>query len=106
MLAFSHGLLKWVATREASNYMETLEKYWLFIGISISVYFFIFLYYAYILRTISISYLYPVYTGLSIVFVAAVGVFGFEESFGSKQAAGVLFILVGVYLTTSVGDIH
>ena len=102
LLTISHGLLKWLSTKETVGYVEIISKYWWVIGLSISIYVFIFLYYAYILRRIPISSLYPAYTGLSIVFVVAVGVLHFGEPFGLKQTVGVILIVVGIFLLTGL----
>lgn len=102
LLTFSHGLLKWVSLQKANTDLALLIKYWWVIGTAISLYVFIFFYYAYILRSISINVLYPVYTGLSIVAVFLMGGLIFNEPVTIKQMFGCIFILVGIYFVVGV----
>jgi small multidrug resistance pump len=103
LLAFSHGLLKWISAQEASNFLEKVSLYWWQLGLAIGIYVFIFFYYAYLLQKISLSALYPAYTGLSIVLVAAVGALIFDEAVTIYQVIGILLIILGVLLVTSLG---
>ncbi|MDX1431383.1 MAG: SMR family transporter [Gammaproteobacteria bacterium] len=103
LLTLSHGLLKWVSTHRQATYLETLVEYWWAVGLAMSLYVFIFFYYVYVLRSVPIGYLYPVYTGLSIVFVFAMGAWFFGEPTSAAQIAGSALILVGIFLVTGVG---
>jgi multidrug transporter EmrE-like cation transporter len=44
--------------------------------------------------------LFPIYTGLTLVLVALVGVLLFGERLSAAQAAGIVLIVVGVFLLT------
>lgn len=98
LLAFSHALMKWVAARSHSGYLHSLVDHWLVMTSAIALYVFIFFYYNYILRVIPLSILYPVYTGLSILFVVLVGSLWFEETIGRIQLLGCILITSGVIL--------
>jgi len=100
LLAFSHGLLKWVSSQQSESYLHSLTQYWWVIGLAIGIYVFIFFYYAYVLRTLAIGVLYPAYTGLSIVLVLLMGVWLFGENITLWQIAGCLLIICGIFLVT------
>ena len=102
LLTLSHGLLKWVASHTSKNYIQTLLEYWWVIGLAISVYVFIFFYYAYVLRTVDIAILYPIYTGLSIIFVFLMGIYFFGESTSTWQLLGCGLIMSGIILVSGV----
>lgn len=100
LLVFAHGLLKWVAQHPADNYVALLMAYWPIVFISMGLYGFIFFYYAHLLKKLDITRLYPAYTGLSIVFLMAVGVVFFGESVTVMQAAGCIMIIGGIFLVS------
>jgi multidrug transporter EmrE-like cation transporter len=100
LLAFSHGLLKWIANQPSEDYWHSLLAYWWVFGLAIGIYGFIFFYYAYVLRTVAIGVLYPVYTGLSIVLVLLMGVWLFGEPITFWQVAGCVLIAGGIFLVT------
>ena len=98
LLALSHGLLKWVAIQKAENYFRLLGDHWGIIGLALAVYAAIFFYYIFMLKSTSLSIIYPLYTGLSLLFVLLLGAFVFHERLDFFQAAGSLCILLGVVL--------
>lgn len=100
LLVLAHGLLKWVAQHPADNYIALLVAYWPMVLISMVLYGFIFFYYAHLLKKLDITQLYPAYTGLSIVFLIAVGVVIFGESVTLMQAAGCVMIIGGIFLVS------
>lgn len=100
LLATSHCILKWVSMQEYSSYINLLKEFWLVIGFSLSIYVFIFFYYIFILKSNPISILYPTYTGLSIIFVLILAHFIFKETINFNQLLGVVFTIIGVFLTT------
>lgn len=102
LLCFSHGLLKWISSRSSESYWQAALQYWWVMCGAISVYVFIFFYYAYILKYVSISILYPVYTGLSIVLVFTMGVFVFNEPYTWQHVAGCALIVAGVFLVSGM----
>lgn len=98
LLASSHTLLKWVSIQEHDNYFKVLQNHWFAVGLALSVYGFIFFYYIYVLKNASLSSLYPVYTGLSIILVLISAKIFFNESFTLLQVCGALFIVFGISL--------
>lgn len=98
MLAFSHGLLKWVASQPSVGPVQGLLRHWEAIAVAVGIYVLIFVYYLFALRFVPLSTLYPAYTGISIGLVYGVGVFAFGETTSGWQAAGCLLIVIGVFL--------
>jgi len=100
LLAFSHGLLKWVAIQKVDGYFDLLAQYWWIICVAIGIYVFIFFYYAYVLRFVQISTFYPIYTGLSIILVFLIGIGWFGETMRWPQAIGCLLIISGIFMVS------
>lgn len=100
LLTLSHGILKWVSTHQSETFLESLVEYWWAVGLAIGLYVFIFFYYIYVLRSVPIGYLYPVYTGLSIVLVFAMGAWLFDETVSISQIVGGTLILSGIFLVS------
>ena len=98
LLAFSHGLLKWVARKEVENYLDLVSSYWLQIGFSLLIYGFVFFYYIHVLRKEDIAILYSSYTGLSILLVLSIGIFFFGETLSFGQIGGGILIIAGIVL--------
>ena len=65
---------------------------------ALALYGFIFFYYIVVLRSSPVSILYPVYTGLSVLFVLLAGRFYFSEPLSSVQIVGAGFVLMGIVL--------
>jgi len=104
LLTFSHGLLRWLSTQEAGSFVNCALQNWRVTGTAIAIYIFIFFYYAYILKFISISVLYPVYTGLSIIFVFLMGTFFFHEPYSMRHIIGCVLIIAGIYLVSGASN--
>ncbi|MCD6388210.1 MAG: EamA family transporter [Desulfobulbaceae bacterium] len=98
LLALSHGLLKWVAMQKAENYFKLLGAHWGILGLALAIYAGIFFYYIFMLKSTSLSIIYPLYTGLSLIFVMLLGVLVFHERLDLFQGLGSLFIVIGVAL--------
>lgn len=98
LLALSHGLLKWVAVQKAENYFKLLGAHWGILGLALAIYAGIFFYYIFMLKSTSLSIIYPLYTGLSLLFVLLLGTFVFHERLDAFQGLGALFIVIGVFL--------
>ena len=96
LLAFSHGILKWLSGQNHSDYFDLLSQNWLYLLISLSIYGFIFFYYVFVLRNSPISILYPIYTGLSVLFVLFIGKVIFNEVTSIYQIFGATLILAGI----------
>ena len=99
LLTCSHGILKWVSSQAIAGYTDLLMNHWKAIFVALAVYGCTFFYYILVLRSSPISMLYPIYTGLSVLFVLLVGRLVFEESLQPTQIAGALCILLGIILT-------
>ena len=98
LLASSHALLKWVSVQPNNGYMDMLLTQWKGIFAALALYGFIFFYYIVVLRSSPVSILYPVYTGLSVLFVLLAGRFVFSEPLTGLQILGAGFVLAGIVL--------
>jgi small multidrug resistance pump len=101
LLASSHGILKWVSSQPHENYIQMLLEHWKAVFAALAVYGFIFFYYILVLRSSPVSILYPVYTGLSVLFVLLIGRLVFSEPLTSVQVFGAGFVLMGIVLMGS-----
>ncbi|MBT9136615.1 MAG: Multidrug resistance protein EbrB [Firmicutes bacterium] len=68
---------------------------------ALALYMIVFVAYAYALRSISISFLFPVYTGLSVVLVFLLGALLFGEKISVKSVAGCVLIVTGIVFMSS-----
>jgi multidrug transporter EmrE-like cation transporter len=100
MLAFSHGIMKWVALRAKGSFYELVIHNWFPLGCAIVIYVFLFLYYTQILRSTALNMLYPVYGGLSILFVFLLGTWFFGETAGALKIFGCVLIMCGIFFVT------
>lgn len=103
LLAGSHALLKWVSVQPNNGYIDMLFNHWKGVFAALALYGFIFFYYIVVLRSSPVSILYPVYTGLSVLFVLLVGRFVFSEPLTSLQVLGAGFVLAGIVLMGAGG---
>lgn len=101
LLALSHGILKWVSVQSHDSYLQMLQQQWKAVIAALTLYGFIFFYYIVVLRSSPVSILYPVYTGLSVLLVLAVGRLVFAEPLSMTQILGAGFILLGIVLMGS-----
>lgn len=97
LIVIAHGLFKWVAQHPAESYLSLWLTYWPVLLVSIVLYFFVFFYYAHLLKTTQITLLYPIYTGLSIVILLLVGKAVFNETVSLIQVAGCFLIITGIF---------
>lgn len=100
MLTFSHGIMKWVALRAKGSFYDLVVNNWLPLGSAITIYVVLFFYYTQILRKAPLSMLYPVYGGLSILFVFLLGIWFFGESASVPKIFGCALIMCGIFLVT------
>jgi small multidrug resistance pump len=100
LLAFSHGIMKWVALRAKGSFFDLIIGNWLPLGCAIAIYVFLFLYYTQILRNTPLNLLYPIYGGLSILLVFLLGVLFFKEPASTSKVIGCALIVGGVFLVT------
>lgn len=98
LLASSHALMKWISLQAHDNYLDLLLRQWPPILLSLFIYGVVFFYYILVLRSSPISTLYPIYTGLSVLFVLLVGALLFKEAVSIWQVMGAALILAGITL--------
>jgi small multidrug resistance pump len=98
LLASSHAILKWVSIQAHQDYSQLIYEQWKAVLLSLIIYGLVFFYYIVVLRSSPISLLYPVYTGMSVVMIMAMGRLYFDEPFGIYQYAGTMCILIGILL--------
>jgi small multidrug resistance pump len=99
LTAFSHLLLKWTSVRgQDRDFLWQIRENWHLIGIALAIYGFVFFYYLWALRKIPLSMLYPIYTSLTIVFVAIAGIFLFKEQITLTSLIGLLCISAGIII--------
>jgi small multidrug resistance pump len=97
LLALSHSILRHVAGRGANDSApDMLREHWPLVLMAIGLYGLVFLLYLLALRTERMSLLYPTYTGLSVLLVAACAVLVFGESLRPAQVAGAVLVAVGL----------
>jgi small multidrug resistance pump len=96
LLAFSHGLLKWVSIQHESSFILNILQHWTVVAAALAIYVIIFFIYIFALKAINISFLYPLYTGLSVLLVTAIGAYQFDEAITGAHIAGSIFILLGI----------
>ena len=48
------------------------------------------------LKKLDVSFVYPVWSGMGIIFVTVIGVFYFQESLPPLKIISILFIIIGV----------
>lgn len=101
LLASSHAMLKWASSQPHETYLAMLLGQWKAILAALALYGFIFFYYIVVLRSSPVSILYPVYTGLSVLFVLLAGRYVFSEPLSSVQVLGAGFVLAGIVLMGS-----
>lgn len=98
LLAFSHGIMKWVSVQAHASYLQLLLTQWRFVFLGLTIYGLVLFYYILVLRSAPVSALYPVYTGLSVLFVMLIGRWFFNEPISIYQVSGAAFILAGIAL--------
>ena len=98
LLAISHGMLKWASVNSDGTFWGLLRQWWWLLFLAISIYVFIFGYYTYILKYVQLNKLYPMYTGLSILLVFALGAIFFAEGVSTLKIIGCVFVVSGVLL--------
>lgn len=97
-LALSHMILKRIANEGDDSLLHMFINHHEKFILALTLYFFVFVAYSIALRQMSLSILYPVYTGLSMLCVVAIGVWVFNERLVTAQYVGIIFILLGISL--------
>jgi small multidrug resistance pump len=68
------------------------------ISIALFFYFGVFLVYPLLLKYFPLNVIFPVYTGLTILFVTFAGAFLFQEKFALHQFVGIALLIIGIVL--------
>ncbi len=100
VLATSHALLRSAATLGSGSW--TVAYLWR-VSLALVLYGVVFGAYTYLLRWFDLSLLYPLYTGMSVVFVVATGILYFSEPLSLHRGIGVVLVIAGIYFLTAVG---
>ena len=100
VLTVSHGLLKWVSQQPHADLADLLWRQGAVVVAALALYGGVFVWYLHALRSFDMAVLFPIYTGLTLVLVALVGVLLFGERLSAAQGAGIVLIVVGVFLLT------
>ena len=90
-LTLSHGLL-----RAASVFAPPEFAWAIRVVPALSIYVAVFFFYTYLLKYFDISVLYPIYTALSVIGVAVMGMVFFGESTSALKIVGALFLVIGI----------
>ncbi|HXU52319.1 MAG TPA: SMR family transporter [Casimicrobiaceae bacterium] len=97
VLTTAHALLKWASQKPHATFVELLTSQGAVVGVALALYGGVFLWYLHALRRFELAELFPVYTGLTLVFVACTGVLLFGERLSMMQIGGIGFIAAGVF---------
>jgi len=98
ILAISHALLRHGATLGQAPFAFPRIAY---TAAAMLIYVALFFYYSQLLQRFAMSRLYPIYSGLSILFVYVFGTLLFRESFSFRGLVGTTLIIVGVLAITT-----
>ncbi len=98
VLTLSHAILKWVTRQPHAGFVDLLQARGGWVLLALALYGGVFLWYLDALRRFDMSVLFPVYTGITLILVALVGVLVFGERLAWAQMGGVLLIVAGVFL--------
>lgn len=97
LLAVSHSILRHVAGEGSGQSAPAMMRdHWALVLVAVGIYGLVFLLYLLALRTEKMSLLYPAYTGLSVLLVAASATLLFGESLRPVQIAGVALVAAGL----------
>ena len=97
-LAVANVFLKLAANSGEHSALEMYSNNVGKIGIALFFYFGVFLIYPLLLKHFPLNVIFPVYTGLTILFVTLAGVLMFEEKFALHQFFGVSLLITSVAL--------
>lgn len=97
-LAVANIFLKLAASGEQQSAIELYTNNVGKISIALFFYFGVFLVYPLLLKHFPLNVIFPVYTGLTILFVTFAGILMFEEKFAFHQLLGVGLLIAGIIL--------
>jgi multidrug transporter EmrE-like cation transporter len=103
VLTTAHALLKWASQKPHATFVELLTTQGGIVGLALALYGGVFLWYLHALRRFELAELFPIYTGLTLVFVTCAGVWLFGERLSLVQMGGIGFIAAGVFFLQQTG---
>ena len=98
VLTTAHALLKWASQKPHATFIELLMSQGAVVAIALALYGGVFMWYLHALRKFEMSQLFPLYTGLTLILVAVVGVLLFHERLSPMQVGGIALIIGGLFL--------
>jgi small multidrug resistance pump len=98
LLTASNILLKIASSSNTNSIIEMYISNAGKIFIALSIYFSVFLAYPYVLRFFPVSIIFPIYTGLAMLFVMISGGVFFSEKIHLTQYIGALLLISGIVL--------
>jgi small multidrug resistance pump len=98
VLTTAHALLKWASQKPHATFIELLMSQGVIVAIALALYGGVFMWYLHALRKFEMSQLFPLYTGLTLILVAVVGVLLFHERLSPMQVGGIGLIIGGLFL--------
>jgi multidrug transporter EmrE-like cation transporter len=98
VLTIAQALLKWASQKPHATFVELLMTQGGVVGLALALYGGVFLWYLHALRRFELAEFFPIYTGLTLVFVTCAGVLLYGERLSLVQVGGVGFIVAGVFL--------
>ena len=103
-LTIAHAFLKSAADGDHQSAIELYTQNIGKIGTALFFYFGVFLIYPVLLRYYPLNLFFPIYTGLTILFVAVAGNLFFDEKFTALQIAGMGFLIIGIALISQASE--
>ncbi|MEP7062269.1 MAG: hypothetical protein ABI881_07710 [Betaproteobacteria bacterium] len=103
VLTTAHALLKWASQKPHTTFVELLTSQAPVVTLALALYGGVFLWYLHALRKFEMSELFPLYTGLTLILVALVGVMWFHERLSPLQFGGIGLIVGGLFLLQQGG---
>jgi small multidrug resistance pump len=98
VLTTAHALLKWASQQPHVTFADLLMTHGVVVAAALALYGAVFLGYLYALRQFEMSELFPLYTGLTLILVACVGVVMFGERLSLQQIGGIAAIIAGLVM--------
>lgn len=83
---------------EASKLPAAAVRSYAFLGGALALYFTVFVLYAYALRRLELSVLYPTYTALSVLLTCLAGIVYFGEQWTIRTVVGCLLLIAAVFV--------
>ncbi len=98
VLSTAHALLKWASQKPHAGFLDLLATQGVVVALALALYGGVFLWYLRALTRYPMSQLFPLYTGLTLIVVALVGMYAFGERLSPPQVGGIALIVGGLFL--------